>query len=121
MSDEVLTLAKVKEIVEKALSGMPEDLAARARRYLVEPYRSDRVWGYGPETFQCWVVLVDDKKSSGTGIGFCKEGVWQPDRKWVLLWVEIREPRDADLGQDSGWFTSLEEAFGESFMANDQV
>lgn len=92
MSDEVLTPAKVRKIVEDEFAGMSENVAQRARRYLVEPYLSERSWSYGPETFQCWIVLVDDASHSGTAIGYCGEGVWQPDRKWVLLWIETREP-----------------------------
>ena len=117
MSDELLTSTKVREIVERELSGMPKDVATRARRYLVEPFLTVRPWSYGPELFECWVVLADPEKSA-SGIAFCGGGVWQPHRKWIFLWVDVEAGYD-HLGQDSGWFDSLAEAFSESFMSDD--
>lgn len=118
MSDDAFTAVDVSKIVQDQLAIMPGSTAARVRRYLVEPYLSERPWAYGPQLFQCWIVLVDDEKSSGTGIAFCREGVWKPEFKWILLWV-IPDDGYEHLGDDSSWFTSLEAAFNDSFMSID--
>ncbi|MEQ1953252.1 hypothetical protein [Mesorhizobium sp. CN2-181] len=118
MSEYAFTAANVGKIVEDQLAIMPGNTAERVRRYLVEPYLSVRPWSYGPELFPCWIVLVDDEKSSGTGIAFCREGVWRPELKWILLWA-VPDSGYEHLGQDSSWFTSLEAAFNDSFMSTD--
>lgn len=117
--DDGLTSTDVKKIVADQLGNMPEDLTRRARKYLVEPYPVKRHWSYGPELFQCWIVMIDDERSSGTGIAYCDAGVGRAECKWMLLWVEIREERYAHLGQDSSWYTSLGDAFSKSFMSTD--
>jgi hypothetical protein len=114
MSREALTSTQVREIVGKELSDMPAELSGRVREYLVEPNRSERSWAYGPETFGCWIVLAD--KNSGTGIALCEQEP-QPGRRWILLWIDSLRGYD-HLGQDSSWFSSLEDAFNDSFVVN---
>ncbi|WP_442577771.1 hypothetical protein ACSBOB_19645 [Mesorhizobium sp. ASY16-5R] len=118
MSDSAFTAVDVSKIVEDQFATMPVNTAERIRRNLVEPYLSERPWSYGPELFQCWIVVVDDKRSSGTGIAFCREGVGTPELKWILLWA-VPDSGYEHLGQDSSWFASLEAAFSDSFMSTD--
>ena len=111
---EALTSAKVRNLVENELSGMPVEQSGRVRKYLLEPYMTQRSWAYGPDTFRCWIALAD--KNSGTGIAFCEQEP-QSDRRWILLWIDGNRG-NGDLGQDSSWFNSLEDAFNDSFMVN---
>ena len=81
---------------------------------LIGPRREDRPWDYGPEgvTHPCWIVL--EHPPSNTGIAFCDEG-FGPRCPWGLLWLR----GDAlSMGMDSGWFTTLEDAFRESMACD---
>ncbi len=90
---------------------MSEAVAAEIAEHQIEPYPLTIPWSYGPETFDCWMVVADEQVNSG--IAYCPKGVSQPNRKWILLLLD----RLHDAGQDTGWFASLEEAYQDSWIA----
>ena len=76
---------------------------------LAEPRPQTLQWAYGGglETYQCWVVA--GFAPSGSGIGYSEQG-FGPRTPWGLIWLD-RE----DCGQDCSWFTTLHEAYLDSF------
>ena len=111
------TIVEVRELVEAGLSRLGPDLRARVEQLLVEPYVVDRQWSYGAGKYPCWTVLEHTR--SGTGIAYCDFG-FGPERPWGLVWLQgdgVNTDR-MGIGQDSAWFSSLEEAFIDSFASN---
>ncbi|CAG0933531.1 hypothetical protein TFLX_03094 [Thermoflexales bacterium] len=58
------------------------------------------------QTYPCWIVL--EHKESNTGIAYCDYG-FGPKDPWGLVFLS-----GDSMGMDSGWFSSLEDAFRES-------
>jgi hypothetical protein len=81
---------------------------------LVAPHLEDRDWDYGPanQTYPCWIVL--EHPSSNTGIAYCSEG-FGPQYPWGLLFLKGEH---LNMGMDSGWYASLEDAFRESMACD---
>ena len=88
-----------------------ERLAEQIQWLLVDPYVVDRDWDYGKpgEQFPCWTVL--EHYPSNTGIAYCESG-FGPKCPWGL--VSLSGPH-MSIGMDSGWFSSLESAFKDSW------
>jgi hypothetical protein len=100
------TSAYVEELVARELSTITQpDLVALIKALRVMPRREDRPWDYGSagQTFPCWIVL--DHIPSNTAIAYCAQG-FGPNCPWGLLFVKDH----LNMGMDSSWFTSLEDA-----------
>jgi hypothetical protein len=80
------------------------------RKLLVEPYAVERDWDYGApgQKYVCWTVL--EHQASGTGVAYCEEG-FGPDYPWGLVFLSGPA---MNIGMDSAWFASLEDAVRES-------
>jgi hypothetical protein len=91
----------------------PRALAA-VRNLLIEPKSVMRGWDYGEpdQWFECWTVL-DDTAGSETVISFCDQG-FGPRMPWGLMWSRQNEAVPTSMGMDSGWFSTLAEAFYDS-------
>lgn len=76
---------------------------------LVEPRLQVLQWPYGGEmeSYRCWVIA--ELTPAGAAIGYSEQG-FGPRTPWGLIWLD-----DANPGQDSGWFTTLHEAYLDSF------
>ena len=94
--------AEVARISDAAVVGI-------IARYRIEPRIEERPWQYAPNTsFPCWIVL--EHQASNTGICYSEFG-FGPRCPWGLLWlVGVRN----DMGDDSGWFLTLEDAVRDS-------
>jgi hypothetical protein len=90
-------------------------IAARIRELAVIPYPVERPWDCGApgEGYTCWTVL--EHPESNTGIAFCAHG-FGPTNPWGLVFLSGPH---TNIGMDSAWFASLEDAFRES-MAWDE-
>ena len=102
----VLLDAEVSRISDQALVDV-------IQKYRITPRLEERAWAYAPNTsFPCWVVL--EHTDSNTGVCFSEHG-FGPKAPWGLLWlVGVRQ----DMGDDSGWFQSLEAAVRDSAAWN---
>jgi hypothetical protein len=113
------TVKDAKEIADLVESEMLRIAEARVRdrirELLVVPHAVERPWDYGlpGEAFTCWTVL--EHPESNTGIAFCRRG-FGPSCPWGLVFLSGPH---IDIGMDSGWFVSLEQAFRDS-MAWDE-
>jgi hypothetical protein len=106
----------ISDLVEQEILRISDaNLVLRVREIQVVPYPVARAWDYGAvgEQYTCWTVL--EHPASNTGIAFCSEG-FGPSYPWGL--VHLSGPH-MNIGMDSGWFISLEEAMRDS-MAWDQ-
>lgn len=90
------------------------ELLALVRRLRVVTRKEDRPWDYGAEnqTFPCWIVLVH--KESNTAVAYCSSG-FGPRDAWGLLFLD---GPCLNMGMDSGWFVSLEDAVRDSMAWN---
>jgi hypothetical protein len=87
------------------------DLVETVGQFVVQPYCQNRRWNYGTpgQTFPCWIVV--DPPSSNVGIAYCEFG-FGPKAPWGLLFLS---GGSNDMGADSGWFVSLEDAAADLF------
>ena len=101
-----MTSADISHLVREQITLITaEDRALALMDYLVEPELHIRTWNYGREEFQCWVVARADMG------------------QWILIYAEegfsdswgIVCETDSDLGMDSQWFTTLDDAFVAAF------
>jgi len=114
MSQAIEERSRVIREVEAELAAMTKDVAAQIQPFLIDPYQTDRPWSYGPEIHRCWTVIED--KFSNTGIAYCEAGITYKESRWLLVWID----GDLDIGMDSSWFETLEDAFLDSRMAISQ-
>ncbi len=102
--------ARVQSLVASQ-SGLIKDRGTRDALLscLVEPRSQTLQWPYGSgtETYRCWVVA--ELTADGAAIGYSEQG-FGPRTPWGLIWLDDDYP-----GQDSGWFTTLHEAYLDSF------
>ncbi len=86
------------------------DLVQAIRLHLVPPRCEHRPWDYGApgQTHLCWIVA--EHQPSNTCIAFCESG-FGPSYPWGLLFLSRHH---LNMGIDSQWFISLEEAFRDS-------
>ena len=110
----MLNKADIETLVQAELSRMDGTLVAEVRSLLVAPHVEERPWDYGAEgkTYPCWIVLAHPP--SNTAIAYCTEG-FGPGYPWGLLFLRGQHP---NMGMDSGWFLSLEDAFRESMACD---
>ena len=80
------------------------------RSLLVEPTPVLRDWDYGVkgQQYVCWSVL--EHGPSNTAIAYCETG-FGPKAPWGL--VALEGPH-MSMGMDSGWFTTLLQAYFDS-------
>jgi hypothetical protein len=100
----------IKQILEEALAMIEDqEILSAIKPLLVEPREEPCEWDYGEpgESYTCWIFL--EHPDSGTGIAYSEEG-FGPDRPWGL--VDLSKP---GFGMDSGWYSSLEDAFCDSW------
>ena len=92
------------------MASVPPDTANRIRSGLVQPYAVTRGWNYGPpDSYVCWTVF--ERPESGLGIAYCEGGFNLTHGKpWSLVWLSSQDGR-MDMGDDSAWFSTLEDAF----------
>lgn len=86
----------------------------RIEALLVTPHCVFLDWDYGEpgEQYPGWMVIEHAK--SDTGIAYCEHG-FGPECPWGLVGLQ---PSDRSMGMDSGWFRTLEEAFGDSMFGD---
>jgi hypothetical protein len=84
--------------------------ASLMKKLLVPPRCELRPWSYGApgEMLPCWIVA--EHRSSNTAVAYCDRG-FGPRAPWGLLSMDGAH---MNMGQDSGWFASLEEAVMDS-------
>lgn len=107
---------EVSGIVEREIQRIRDPrVVDRIRELVVAPYPVERLWDYGAhgERYTCWTVL--EHAASNTGIAYCTEG-FGPSDPWGLVFLSGPH---TNIGMDSAWFASLEDAFRES-MAWDE-
>jgi hypothetical protein len=99
----------VSRLVEDALASVSPEVADRIRAGLVPPQAVSRRWHYGgAEAYVCWTVFEHPDRT--VGIAYCEGGFNLTHRcPWGL--VGLSPP--LDIGDDSGWFSTLEMAFRE--------
>jgi hypothetical protein len=103
--------SELAAVVERELQRITDTkLVGRIRELMVPPYPVEREWQYGVvnEHYTCWTVL--EHRASNSGIAFCNKG-FGPSYPWGLVFLDGPH---SDIGMDSGWFASLEDAMRES-------
>ena len=103
--------AAVARLVEEELARISDPaLVAAIRRLLVTPYAVDRDWDYGgPDVkYTCWTVL--EHTPSNTAIAYCESG-FGPAHPWGVVFLSGEH---MNIGMDSAWYASLEDAMRES-------
>jgi hypothetical protein len=106
----------LKSLIERELESLSDArVLAHIRGLLIEPEVVLREWDYGKpgEKYPCWTVL--EHPPSETGIAYCEYG-FGPRCPWGLVSLEESE-EVGSIGMDSGWFTSLLNAYFESFAS----
>jgi len=101
---------EIDALVDRQLANIAQiELVALIRSLRVPPRVENRPWDYGShgETLPCWIVL--EHQSSNTAVTYCSEG-FGPTAPWGLLWLRGR----LNMGMDSSWFVSLEDAVRDS-------
>lgn len=103
----MLQRTDIEGLVQTELKRMDAAVIAAVRPLLVAPRIEEREWDYGPDgqTYPCWIVL--EHHPSNTGIAYCADG-FGPAYPWGLLSLRGEH---LSMGMDSGWFSSLEDAF----------
>jgi hypothetical protein len=104
-------VTEISDLVEREIESVTDRrVAEQIRSLLVTPNAVDRLWDYGTpdERFTCWTVL--EHRESNTGIAFCAEG-FGPSYPWGLVFLSGPH---TNIGMDSSWFVSLEDAFRNS-------
>jgi hypothetical protein len=108
-----MTISSVNDVdrlFEKEVARITQsDLLQLIRRLRVPTRCEERPWDYGKEdeAYPCWIVL--DHPESNTCIAYCEQG-FGPRCPWGLLWIT----KHLNIGMDSGWFVTLEDAVRES-------
>ena len=111
-----LDAENIKALVETEIHRASSPQVAELMRKLLVPPRCElRSWAYGAPGTQhpCWIVA--EHQRSQTGIAYCEYG-FGPGAPWGLLWITGDH---LTMGDDSGWFTSFEDAVMDSFAANE--
>jgi len=104
-------IKEVSDLVAREVESVTDRrLADQIRALLVTPSPVERLWDYGApdRRFTCWTVL--EHRESNTGIAFCSEG-FGPSDPWGLVFLSGPH---MNIGMDSSWFVSLEDAFRNS-------
>jgi hypothetical protein len=106
--------AAIEALVRAELDRMDKRVAAAIVLLLVVPRREDRDWDYGAvgQKYPCWIVV--EHPASNSGIAYCGEG-FGPGDPWGLLFLRGEH---LSMGMDSGWFTTLADAFRESMACD---
>jgi hypothetical protein len=105
----------ISKIVETELTKLSSpEIADAIRPLLVPPKHHLRLFEYSPthERFECWTIL--EHPPSDTGIAFSNFG-FGPKLPWGLIGLS---PGHDHYGMDSGWFTSLEDAFCDTWASD---
>jgi len=89
--------------------------ASLVRKLLIAPRCELRPWDYGEQEvkYPCWIIA--EHRPSNTAIAYCAVG-FGPSAPWGILWLE---GGPQSMGEDSGWFPTLEEAVMDSCAANE--
>jgi hypothetical protein len=105
---EALLAAEIGRIRQPELLALISSLKVPVRM-------EERVWDYGHpgQTFPCWIVL--EHPPSDTAIAYCSYGLG-PRCPWGLLFLSAHP----NMGMDSGWFETLEDAVRDSMAWEDQ-
>ncbi len=104
-------MSSIAKLVDEELATISDtDLVAAIRQLLVTPYPVERDWDYGQpgEKYICWTVL--EHLPSNTAVAHCANG-FGPTFPWGLVWLSGEH---MNIGMDSGWFATLEDAMRES-------
>jgi hypothetical protein len=106
------TVDDIEGLIQAEITRISQpELRSRINSLLV-PVRCElREWDYGEpgQTHPCWIVA--EHSESNTAFAYCEFG-FGPRYPWGLL---SAHGQHMSMGMDSGWFTSLEEAFRGSF------
>jgi len=104
-----LDASAVVALVDAQLTAMSNPaLITLVARLRVSPRCELRPWPYAERHhYPCWIVL--EHPPSNTGIAYCADG-FGPRAPWGLLWLS----EHLSMGDDSAWFTSLEDALRDS-------
>jgi hypothetical protein len=100
---DAATLAK---LVDAQLTSVRDPEVAKViGRLRIPPRLEVRPWNFeGASAHPCWIVLED--RATNIGVAYCEYG-FGPKTPWGLLWLTGQH---LSMGDDSGWFTSLEDA-----------
>ena len=82
---------------------------------LVSPRYELREWDYGEpgQKFPCWIIL--DHSLTNTCIAYCEHG-FGSSSPWGLLSITGEH---LTIGMDCGWYSTLEDAYRESMLWDD--
>ena len=105
--DEVKT-----EIVNQINSIQNTEVANKIQKYLVGPTLHFAIWDYAEKETKYPVWLILSSETHNTGILYSEYGYGFG--RWGL--VKLSE-NPFHFGQDSQWFSTLEETFLDSWMA----
>jgi hypothetical protein len=106
----IISASDVDALFEKELARITQpELIETIKRLRVPTRCEQRPWDYGKEdeAYPCWIVL--EHPESNTCIAYCEHG-FAPRSPWGLLFIT----KHLNIGMDSAWFVSLEEAVRDS-------
>ena len=101
---EILVNDEISRITQR-------DLVETVKLHKVSPRTENRDWDYGKvgEKYPCWIALEDS--GTDTAVVYCEKG-FGPSYPWGLVAITAF----SNMGMDSGWFASLEEAVRDSMF-----
>lgn len=105
---------EIESLVDAEIEKIQDSLILKAlKSTLVEPRLRYMKWEYSTQEqkYPCWIVAED--KQFDTQLVYSTQA-FGPKCPWGLVGIS-----NDSMGDDSGWFTNLEDAFVESFMANE--
>ncbi len=112
----IQTVEDLTQLVQAEIEriSLPE-IRSAVTPLLVPPKLHMRNWDYGKpgKVLPCWTVL--EHRESGTGIAYSDFG-FGPKCSWGLVFLAASKNW---FGDDAGWFSTLEDAFCESFALGD--
>jgi hypothetical protein len=115
LDDMGLDSGEIERILDAEVSRTSAaSIVALIGKLRIRPQLQVRRWNYGaPHEYPCWLVLADPV--SNVGVAYCAHG-FGPKSPWGLLWLSGRR---SDMGDDSGWFSSLADAVTDGWDVAD--
>jgi lactoylglutathione lyase len=110
-----MNASEIAAIVKAELEKVQDPRKAALIKSLLVPIRCEqRPWDYGiqpRQTYPCWIVA--EHPASNSAFAYCTQG-FGPRCPWGLIWAAGEH---LNMGMDSGWFSSLEDAVDSSWAS----
>ncbi len=108
-----MNIIELEKLIQEEINKISQkELIKTIQDFMVSIRIENREWDYSDKykEYPCYIVLED--KKTNTAIAFSENG-FGPVCPWGLLFLDGEY---MNMGMDSGWFSSLEDAVRESMF-----